>query len=113
MPSDQQLVLNLVVVLVSLVNLLLDQLLIELTGIILSASVGLAQNGLSARVEVALSLHTLLELLVYLVLALAWLEVSAAVGSAGDGVADRGSRLVIAVSSACGVVALRSSLFED
>jgi len=39
-------------------------------------------------VEVALSLHTLLELLVYLVLALAWLEVSAAVGSAGDGVAD-------------------------
>jgi hypothetical protein len=62
LPSDQQLVLNLVVLFMSLVNLLLDQLLIELTGIILSALVELAQNGLSTSVEVVVSLHSLLEL---------------------------------------------------
>jgi hypothetical protein len=66
LPSDQQLVLNLVVLFMSLVNLLLDQLLIELTGIILSALVELAQNGLSTSVEVVviirISLHSLLEL---------------------------------------------------
>ena len=62
LPSDQQLVLNLVVLFMSLVNLLLDQLLIELAGIILSALVELAQNGLSTSVEVVVSLHSLLEL---------------------------------------------------